>query len=153
MLTKAPNRPAIEIEIDGTTHRLSAPSLAPLVDVQRWLDQQPSPLSRLRPLLDDMPPETPEEMKRAIVAEVVEKSSRWPPRFGSAEANALLVSIEGAVVLGAALLRTGKPGMPLDEALELAGALGIDDLNRIVDLAFGRAAAKPDDDPNAETAA
>jgi hypothetical protein len=153
MSAKAPAKPQIAIEINGTTHTLSAPSLAPLVDVQRWLDKQPSPLERIRPLLDGLPDGTPEEVRTAIVGEAVDRSARWPPRFGSAEANALLVSIEGAIVLAAALLRTGKPGMPLDEALELAGTLGIDDLNRIVDLAFGRAAAKPDDDRDAEPAA
>jgi hypothetical protein len=154
MSAKAPAKPVIEIEIDGAPIRLTAPALLPLLDVQRWLDKQPSPLKQLQPLLDDLPPETPEETRRALVVEAVERSSRWPPRFGSNEANVLLLSLEGAVQLAAALIRTGRPDVALEQALELAGRLSLDDLTRIVDLAFGRlGAAKTDDDPNAETAA
>ncbi len=134
------------VEIDGKSWQVSKLTPRDIGDLQAFLKEQvPNPRLLARDLCAGMG----DELAKHIWDSLNEEYRSWPPSLGTAEGNQLILhTFEGNARLLWVVLRRHNRHVDLDRARELAEAVDLDLINRVLAMALPEYAS----DPKARTA-
>lgn len=132
-----------EVELAGSTFRVSPLTLHQLAQLQAWLVHAViHPLKAIRPYLEGLAADDRSQLLSLAYAD----ARRWPPQVGTEEANSLLFSPAGQAEFLYVVLSRHHPDMTREAARDLAGRMSVEEFGVLSRAANGKMDVDGDDE-------